>query len=257
MSVCTTLLERAGQQRVLFGLLQIHPNTVVTEMAGRCGYDFLFLDGEHGLFDEADVLQALQVSAATEALALIRLRQHDLQAIGRYLDMGVHGIVVPNVSNADQARALARAFEYPPRGTRGFAAALHRSTSYGQKLEQHLVAPRQGACLIVIVESAAGVDNIDGILGTDGVDGVLIGIWDLTADLGCPGDFSNEQFAAAVSRIEKAAQASGKMLGTAPYPGSSLETLIARGHQVIVLDADVSLLVETMSANVARARGCL
>src|SRR5207244_2945457 len=102
--------------------------SAVAEMAGMCGYDFLLLDAEHGVFSERDYLQTLQALAATEALALVRLAKHDPQALGRYLDMGVDGIVVPNVSTAEQARTLTRAMEYPPAGTRGFGAPLHRAT---------------------------------------------------------------------------------------------------------------------------------
>jgi len=256
MKVRQTLRERLSNQRALLGFLQTYPNPALTEMAGRCGYDFLFFDGEHGLFGEMDFFQALQTTAATDAIALIRLGKHDPHALGRYLDIGADGIVVPNVSTAEQARLLVRGFTYPPAGTRGFGASLHRTTNYGLDLDSHLNAPRQGACLLPIVESFVGVDNVEEILATEGVDGVIIGIWDLTADLGRAGDFSQPAFAQATARIERAAVANGKILGTAPHPGNPIEALISRGHRLLLIDDDVSLVCETMSAKVAKARSC-
>src|ERR1700722_834106 len=99
-------LQKLVNQRPLIGLLQSHPNLMLTEMAGMCGYDFLLLDGEHGVFNDEDYLHTLQVLAATQMLGLIRLAGHDEQALGRYLDMGADGIVVPNVRTAEQAKSL-------------------------------------------------------------------------------------------------------------------------------------------------------
>lgn len=257
MKARRTLQERLATQRALIGLLQAHPNPALAEMAGMCGYDFLLLDGEHGVFSESDYLQTLQALAAADVLAMVRLGKHDTQALGRYLDMGADVTVVPNVSTAEQARTLARAMEYPPAGTRGFGAPLHRATRYGMDLAAHLKAPRQGVCLVVIIESASGVANVEDILAVEGIDGVIIGPSDLTADLGCAGDFSQAAYARAVARIERAAAARGKLLGTAPHPGSPFEALVARGHRLLIIGDDVSLVREAMSAQVAKARSYL
>lgn len=257
MKARRTLQERLATQRALIGLLQAHPNPALAEMAGMCGYDFLLLDGEHGVFSESDYLQTLQALAAADVLAMVRLGKHDTQALGRYLDMGADVTVVPNVSTAEQARTLARAMEYPPAGTRGFGAPLHRATRYGMDLAAHLKAPRQGVCLVVIIESASGVANVEDILAVEGIDGVIIGPSDLTADLGCAGDFSQAAYARAVARIEQAAAARGKLLGTAPHPGSPFEALVARGHRLLIIGDDVSLVREAMSAQVAKARSYL
>jgi len=180
-----------------------------------------------------------------------------MQAVGRYLDMGADGIVVPNVSTAEQARSLARAMEYPPAGTRCFGAPLHRATRYGLDLARHVKAPREGVALLVIIESSAGVANVEDILAVEGIDGVIIGPSDLTADLGCARDFSHVAYVQAVARIEQAARARGKLLGTAPHPGSPVEALVARGHRLLIISDDVSLMREAMSAQVAQARACL
>jgi 4-hydroxy-2-oxoheptanedioate aldolase len=257
MNARRTLQERLSTQRVLIGFLQTRPNFTLAEIVGTCAYDFLLLDGEHGVFSETDCLHTMQVLAATDALAMVRLAKHDPQALGRYLDMGAEVIVVPNVSSAEQAKTLARAMEYPPSGTRGFGASLHRATRYGMDLAAHVRAPRQGVYLLVIIESALGVANAEDILSVDGVDGVIIGPADLTADLGFAGDFSQPAYAEAIAHIEQVAAARGKIIGTAPHPGYPIEVLVSRGHRLLVLDDDVSLIRESVSARVTSARSCL
>src|ERR1700733_4628475 len=143
------LQEGLSTCRAVFGLLQSQNNTVLTELAGMCGYDFLLLDGEHGVFSEGDYLHTMQVLSAVDVLAMVRLPRHDLQAVGRYLDIGADAIVVPNVSTVEQAKALVRAMEYPPSGTRGCGAGVHRVTRYAMDMGAHMKSPRGEACLIV------------------------------------------------------------------------------------------------------------
>jgi 4-hydroxy-2-oxoheptanedioate aldolase len=252
-----SLKERLEVQRALVGLLQTQPNPALAEMAGMCGYDFLLLDGEHGVFSDADYFRTFQVLASSDLLAVVRLGAHDVSAVGRYLDYGADVIVAPNVSTAELGRALARAMEYPPGGTRGFAASLHRATRYGLDLAAHLESPREGVSLLVIIESSLGVANVEEILAIEGIDGVIIGPFDLTADLGCVGEFSQPAYVQAVARVEQAAVARGKVFGTAPHPGFPIESLLARGHRLLIVGADTALICEAMSAQVAKAKSYL
>jgi 2-keto-3-deoxy-L-rhamnonate aldolase RhmA len=252
-----TVKKRLTTQRALIGLLQIYPNSAFAELAGTCGYDFIILDGEHGVFSDRDYLQTLQVLSGVETLSIIRLPEHDTKALGRYMDLGVDAILVPNIATAEQARLMVRGMSYPPTGTRGFAAALHRGTRYGLDLDEHLQNPRNGVCLLVLVESALGVANIDEICKVEGVDGVIIGPADLAVDLGCPGDFSQAVYREAFAQVERAAKSHGKILGTVPHPGFPLDNLLATGHQLLILDADINLIKEAMVSQVTEATSCL
>jgi 4-hydroxy-2-oxoheptanedioate aldolase len=249
--------ERLSTQRALIGFLQTHPNPLLAEIAGMCGYDFLLMDGEHGVFSEMDYLHTLQAIAGWDILGMVRLREHDAKAVGRYLDMGVDVIVAPNVTSEEQARALVRAMSYPPSGTRGFGASLHRATRYGVDMACHLEAPREAAALLVIIESALGVANVEDIVAVEGVDGVIVGPFDLTAELGALGEFASPAYTQAIARIERAATTRGKLVGTVPHPGNSLEALLSRGHRVFIVGADMPLVREAMSATLAKAKSFL
>jgi 4-hydroxy-2-oxoheptanedioate aldolase len=249
-----TLHERLAGRSAVLGLLQAHESAAITEMAALCGYDFVLLDDEHGLFDPSDILQSLRAVSFSDMAVLVRVRGHDLAAIGRYLDLGADGIVVPNVTTADQARALARAVDYPPAGTRGAGAASHRVAQYGLSLSSHQKAPRAGTSLIVIIESSLGVANVDSILAVDGVDGAIIGPADLSADLGCAADLDNPTYAEAVAAVESAVSACNKILGTVPHAGLAADGWLARGHRLLILGSEISLIREAMLTQVAKAR---
>jgi 4-hydroxy-2-oxoheptanedioate aldolase len=257
MKSALSLRERLAAKGALFGLQQTWPNAAFAELAGLCGFDFLMLDGEHGVFSEADYLHTLHALVATEVLSMVRLPDRNPAAIGRYLDMGVDVIIAPNVSNAQQARELVHAMEYPPKGTRGFGAPLHRGIRYGMDLAAHLDNPRGSACLLPLIESARGVANVDEILDVDGVDGAFIGPSDLSASLGALRSFSTPEYLQAFTRIEQAVLSRGKLLGTAPHAGNPLEALLARGHRIFILDADTSLMREAMTAQIKGARAVL
>jgi 4-hydroxy-2-oxoheptanedioate aldolase len=253
MRLRRSLHERLVEQPALVGFLQTHPSPSIAELAGICKYDFLLLDAEHGVFSDSDLLHALRAFSAMDGLVMVRLSSHNTQALGKYMDFGADVIVVPNVTTADEARTLVRAMEYPPTGTRGFGAPAHRATRYGIDLAAHVNAPRDGVCLLPIIESTLGVANVDEILAVDGVDGVIVGPSDLSANLGCLGEYSQPAYAQAMASIEHAARVRGKLLGTAPNASSPMEALFDRGHRLFIVGADMPLIREAMCAQVAQA----
>jgi 4-hydroxy-2-oxoheptanedioate aldolase len=108
-----------------------------------------------------------------------------------------------------------------------------------------------------MVESPIGVGNVEDIVVVEGVDGVIIGPADLTATLGNGGDFDQPAYVEAVGCIERAVAGRGKILGTAPHPGSPPEALVARGHRLLIVGADMPLIREAMVSQVAKAKACL
>jgi 2-keto-3-deoxy-L-rhamnonate aldolase RhmA len=111
--------------------------------------------------------------------------------------------------------------------------------------------------LVVIIESAQGVANAEAIVAVDGIDGVIIGPFDLSTDLGHPGDFSHPSYAQALERIERATRAHSKLLGTGPHPPFTLENLVGRGHQLLLIGGDVALIREGLTAQLSKAQASL
>jgi 4-hydroxy-2-oxoheptanedioate aldolase len=140
------------------------------EVAGGCGAEWIGIDVQHGDLGMADVAPLARVSPVP---VLVRLASHDEAQLGRVLDTGVDGVIVPAVESADQARRLVQAACFPPRGRR--SKGLARVSLLGRR-DQPLLLP--------MVETRAGLDALDDILGVDGVDGTFLGPYDLSLSLG-------------------------------------------------------------------------
>ena len=140
------------------------------ELAGGCGAEWIGIDVQHGGLDDADVAPLARVSPVP---VLVRLASHDEAQLGRVLDTGVDGVIVPAVESGRQAEDLVRAAYFPPRGRR--SKGLARVSLLGRR-DQPLLLP--------MVETRAGLDALDDILGVDGVDGIFVGPYDLSLSLG-------------------------------------------------------------------------
>jgi 2-keto-3-deoxy-L-rhamnonate aldolase RhmA len=235
---------------VSFGLLQTVPDTHISYIAAMSGFDFIVLDSEHGTFCEPDYLPAMLATGTFGVTTIVRLRDQDPTSLGRCLDMGIDGIMVPNVRTAHQATELVRAMHFPPKGSRGYAGSIARSSGYGLELENYRSVTMPEPFLCVMIESEEGVDNVEEIVRVEGISAVVVGHYDLSASLGIPGDFAQPGYERALRRIEEAAATEGKTLGSAPHPDYPVEKLITRGHRLVTLGVDARLIREAMTAQV-------
>jgi 2-keto-3-deoxy-L-rhamnonate aldolase RhmA len=234
--------SRLRNDEPVFGLVHTLAHPPVAEMIGIAGYDFVVVDGEHGIGGESQNTACLQALAATSATAILRVPSHDLVPVRRALDAGAEGILVPDVRNAAQAAAIAATCFYPPRGTRGFSAGTIRASDYGLNVEDYVGSGGRELLVCAMIESAEGVDNVGEIAAIDGIDVIQVGPFDLSCELGIPGQFEHPDFRDALRRIEAGTSAADKILGGVPLPGLGLGDLLERGYRMITLGADVAML---------------
>jgi 4-hydroxy-2-oxoheptanedioate aldolase len=225
-----------------YGVLHSLAPPQVAEMIGLSGCDFVVIDGEHGMGSEAQHLACLQALASTPATPVLRVPSLDPVAVKRALDLGTEGVLVPDVRTCAQAEAIAGACFYPPRGQRGFSAGTLRAADYGFAVEDYVRSDGAQLLLCLMVESAEGVENIGEIAAVDGVDVIQVGPFDLSYDLGIPGQFDHPDFAHALKRIEAGTLAAGKQLGGLALPGLGIDELMERGYRMITIGADVPML---------------
>lgn len=168
------------------------------ELLAGTGFDWLLIDGEHGPNDLRSVLDQLRAMAAREVSPVVRVVDHDPAKIKQLLDIGVQTLVVPMVESGEQARALVRATRYPPAGIRGVGAALARASQWNG-IPNYLQQANEHICLILQVESQAGLSALDDILTVEGVDAVFVGPSDLAASMGHLGQPGHPEVKAAVN----------------------------------------------------------
>jgi 2-keto-3-deoxy-L-rhamnonate aldolase RhmA len=221
-----------------------HPQ--IAEMIGLAGYDFVMIDGEHGPGGMSAHLGCLQAVAGTPATAILRVAANDTVMIKRALDLGIEGILVPDIRTVEEAQAASASCFYPPRGTRGFSAGTVRASDYCLSIEEYMGDEAAELLVCLMIESGQGVDNVRGIADADGVDVVQVGPFDLTYDLGIPGQFEHPKFLEAMDKVEAEVKSAGKILGGVPLPGLPLEMIIDRGYRFITMGADVPMISEAL-----------
>ncbi|RJF96584.1 2-keto-3-deoxy-L-rhamnonate aldolase [Noviherbaspirillum cavernae] len=199
-------------QQTQIGLFLGLANPLSTEILAGCGFDFLLIDGEHGPNDLRSIQAQLQAMAPYPVQAVVRPPSHDVALIKQLLGIGVQTLLVPMVHSAEQARTLVQATRYPPVGIRGVGTALERGARWNG-VANYLQQVDAETCLIVQVESQAGLDALDDILQVDGIDGVFLGPSDLAASMGHLGNPGHADIKSAIEKALARIAASGKAPG--------------------------------------------
>jgi 2-keto-3-deoxy-L-rhamnonate aldolase RhmA len=211
----------------------------VAEILTTVGFDWLFLDAEHGPF-EAPTLQRFLHGTGPNMPCLVRLSASDQVPIKKALDIGAAGIIAPMVNSAEQAERVVRLSKYAPLGTRG--VGLGRAHGYGLSFQEYVQSANEDVAVVIQAEHIEAVENIEAIVQVPGIDAVLIGPYDLSASLGRLGQVDHPEVVSAVDRVTQACQGTGVPLGIFGISAKAVRPYIERGYTLIVAGADAMLL---------------
>jgi 4-hydroxy-2-oxoheptanedioate aldolase len=232
-----SLVEARSTTGLFIGLV----SPLAMEIAATAGFDWLLIDGEHAPNNPVTVLPQLQAAAAYDVPVIVRPVNHDPALIKQYLGVGAQSLLVPMVETAEQAAALVQAVRYPPRGIRGVGTALERGARWNA-VAGYVGQADDQMCLIVQIESRAGLDNLDAILAVDGVDGVFIGPADLAASLGFLGQPMHPEVKAVIEATLKRIAAAGKAPGVFASDPATAKHYRDCGARFVAAGADTSIL---------------
>jgi 4-hydroxy-2-oxoheptanedioate aldolase len=210
------------------------------EVLALTGIDFIMIDTQHGSFGPDSTSATLMAIAASSAAPIPRVARNDFTMIGRLLDEGAMGVIVPMVDTAEQAKAAADACRFPPVGGRswGWGGARRYGDDYTDWInDQFFVA--------VQIETATAVENAEAIMATPGIDGCWIGPSDLALSMGIhPRDKDDdERHQRAVERILEACRNTGKIPGYAGDTPEHAKKLAARGFQFLTAGSDIGFMI--------------
>ncbi|BAP45266.1 HpcH/HpaI aldolase/citrate lyase family protein [Pseudomonas sp. 21LCFQ02] len=223
------------------------------EITAGFGYDWMLIDGEHAPNTVPSILAQLQAVAPYSSAPVVRAVSHDPVLIKQLLDIGVQTLMIPMVESAEQARALVQATRYPPHGIRGVGGGLTRATRW-DAVPDYINTAHQQLCLIVQVESRAGIENAAAIAAVDGVDAVFIGPADLSTGLGHVGNPSHPEVQEKIRSAIDATRAAGKLSGILAPAEQDARRYQDWGCQFIAVGIDISLMRQAALANLARYR---
>lgn len=203
------------------------------------GVDYVCIDLQHGEATERDLPGMTAAIRQAGAAAMARVRHASMPDIGRALDLGCEGVIVPNVESAEQAREVVGAVKYPPEGYRS-AGGVFRP-------------PAPPLC-IIMVESAHAMTELPATLRQPGVDGIYVGPRDLSYSLGCEPDPHDPVQRPALERIWKACADAGKPVGVHAQEGETARVYRDNGCRLVNVIADTLGLARAAAAGLAAAR---
>jgi 4-hydroxy-2-oxoheptanedioate aldolase len=238
MPIAASFRSRLVAREPLYGAWSVIPSALSVRLLAVAGLDYVVIDLQHGGATEADLPALTSAIRLAGAAPVGRVRHAHAADIGRALDLGCEGVIVPNVDSAAQARRVAGAVRYPPTGYRSAGGVL---------------AVAEPFCL-VMVETADAVAELDATLAGDGVDGLYVGPRDLSLSLGCALDPDDPVLRSALQRVWEACAAAGKPVGVHAYDGAVARRYREAGCTLITTTADASAITRDTAAQFSQAR---
>jgi len=247
--------DRVLAGETLFGLFLDLGSPQSAEICASIGYDWCLVDLEHGAGTETDLLGLFQaIAAAARSAPLIRPQSGERIRVGRALDMGALGVMVPRLESAAQAREAVSFLRYPPDGIRGVATRV-RGAGLGVVGHADVHRLNERVVGIIQIESAGALREADEIGAIDGVDVLFVGPADLTHSLRIPGQFEHGDYLAALDRVAAACRAHGKAAGILIYDTALVPRLVEIGFTFIGIGADASFVADGARRTLAAVRG--
>jgi len=214
----------------------------IARICANAGAEFVMYCMEHTGVGYETLKPQFSLCRALGIAPLVRIATTEYHFAARALDAGALGIMVPLVDSAPQAERIVSFTRYPPKGRRGAAFGFAHDDYQGGDVIEKMRDIHERTLVICMIETRAGLDNVEAIAAVDGVDVVWLGHFDLTNFLGIPGEFSHPVYREAVKRIAAAAARHGKSAG---YMAASEELgreYLGHGYRMIATGTDQGLL---------------
>lgn len=246
----TALEARWAEDRPALGGWVTSDSEQAIQIFGRVGYDYVGIDTQHTPLSDSQAAVLVRRFAQAPFALVVRVAKNDPALIGRVLDAGADGVIVPMVSTVEEAEAAVAACRYPPAGVRSFGPFR---PDIGLDLRQ---IQGRVTCLVMI-ETLQGLDNVERICAVPGLGGIYIGPADLSIGLGLDPmqAFSSDQLAEPVARIRQACADGGVVLGAHSLNGADAARWVARGCRMVSLGAESVMMATIATQELATARG--
>jgi 4-hydroxy-2-oxoheptanedioate aldolase len=250
------VLEKLRANEFALGVLLRQSRTVDVVSAMRtCGYDWLFLDMEHGSFSLDTVTQIAVTALACGLTPIVRVPIMDIRTAARALDNGALGVILPRVETVEQAKKIASALRYAPNGHRSVIGTLPHFDFAAPPLTQATAEMDKETIVSVIIETPTGVANVDEIAAVPGIDLLLVGSNDLTLEMGIHGEFDNPEFDKAMQKILAAGKRHGKYVGLGGiWDTKQLGRYVDQGVRFIPAGADIQFMMQGATSRGADIR---
>ena len=243
--------RRLQKGDVLIGSLLQMPLPEVAECFVQAGYDWLFVDLEHSPMDARNALDILS-TVDSHIPCVVRVSWNDEANIKKALDIGATGIIVPLVNNAEDARLAVGRCKYPPMGVR--SVGVTRAQRFDLDFEAYMQRANDEIAVIVQIEHAEAVRNIDAILDVPGIDGVFVGPFDMSGSMDLPGQINHPQVQEAIAKVIKACEKRDIARCIYAHTPAHARTYLQQGYRVIGLCTDYIMLARAAAGYLSEVR---
>ena len=230
-----TFVEKLRGSRPLLGTIVSLPSPELSELLSLVGFDWLFIDMEHGALSIGDAQRMIQ-AIKKDCNAIIRVADNNPILIKQALDIGAAGIIVPLVNSAAEARQAVESARYPPVGKRSVGIA--RAHDYGLHFTDYIQKANESIAVIIQIEHQDAVNNLDAILAVEGIDGVFIGPYDLSGSMNRLGDVFGEAVQEAIQTVKTKCGQKGIPVGLFLQQADRIGAELASGVSFLAVGTD-------------------
>jgi 2-keto-3-deoxy-L-rhamnonate aldolase RhmA len=229
-------------------------STGITHLAAAAGAEFVVFDMEHTGWS-VETIRLLMASARGAAtVPIVRVPAAEYHFLARVLDMGAMGLMVPMISNVEQARRIVQSAKYPPEGRRGSAFTISHDDYQAGDLALKMRTANQEVLLIAQIENVEGLENVESIAAVEGLDVLWIGQFDLAASMGIAGQFDHPRSREAVERVLEACRRHGKAAAILATDIDQARALLAQGFRCLAYHGDLWLYTEALRSGINAIR---
>ena len=244
-------LETLKKGQLTVGTFLGLASPLAAEVAAVSGVDWVLLDLEHGGGGEEQVSPTVVASGGYGVPTLVRVESSERIRIGRVLDSGVAGVMLPRVDTVEQVEVAVRHMSYPPNGDRG-VATYNRAVAWGKDLDA--LAPESKSALLVQIETLGALAEVEKIAAVPGVDALFVGPLDLSYALGVPREFKNPKFLEALKKVLAAANAQNRVAGILASDTTIARFYVEMGFKFIAIGSDSTLMAKAITDAVDEIR---
>lgn len=224
----------------------------VSEIAGDAGFDFSWIDTEHGALNIETVQEHVRAARGTDMAPIVRVPWNDPVLLKPILDIAPAGVIIPMVNSKAEAEKAVAACRYPLTGIRG--CGVRRGPRYGaEPFGEYVEKSKNDPMIIIQIEHIKAVENLDEILTVKGIDSICVGPCDLAASMGGLTNFGSKEVEATIDHICAKAKAAGVMVGSISGP-EGVEKWKKRGAKWLGVAGDVGAVFSASSNVISEIR---
>ena len=232
-----SIAQRLSRGEKLIGTVVSLPSPEVAELLAQCGFDWLFIDMEHGPVDQ---LMAQRMLQAARVPCLLRLPDSRESTISRALHTGASGVILPGVNTVEEVERVVRACRYPPAGVRGVGAA--RAQGYGMTLRSYVQDVGEDVLVVPQIEHIDAVHDIEALANVSGVGALFIEPLELSASLGRPGLMNDSEVGVAIERVRDACAEAERKIGIFATDPAKARHYLEAGFSLVAIGIDALIL---------------